>query len=719
MADLTKWWEDPIFQPFFQDIKKSAPQTTEYTGAGDNGIVEPQKPIDAIQTNNGLRMIHEGELKVVGPDGKFAILPANMVGQDALSQLEKQSKVPGFASGILAGIPQAAALDAFNAAAGKNNTSPIPAGTSSVSPLSMLSPVSSVVGAASNVAGQVARPPVIAPIPTITKPAQIKTPDAIVQDQNYVIPTLSPTNQPAATETKTPVPTTPSDQDISAGIIRNYATGEGPYLQNIANRALQDQGAAGAAGTAALRQELTMAGATPEALQTAEAVRARDVGSESSKLQGTLAGQAMSEQLDAAQTLNTISANKENTDFNRQILAATTAFSSGDVEGGARIFNSLYPDAKIDFSKLATSANQADFTDGMSTITQYSTTGMTMDQLDPIFQRLGIYDKTGLTKDQVKGVLEDARMQSNPITRQIMTMSDDAIRYAFPEANSADYSKIRSGIAKFTLLGGVSFDKDGKPTMNTDLLSSMPELASLFGINIAGTTNYASYKSAAEAAGVTPISEATWIAQGKPAFSGTAQLGNKDDPDTIVTALAQKGITVTSDVAQSFIDEMGHAPQSLQEFTDWQSGKGDSATWNSIASKSPDNMIITNASGSPVLNQNELKAIVSAKISGDKRADAFYVDDAYQKALNEHNGQYLYSADQASNRNVGKIFTGLKGGNLIFTSIPGQVWDVDQNKFRYYNAVTGDLYDNVADYENAVTFPSRENVNRALTIPGR
>jgi hypothetical protein len=73
--------------------------SVQYTGAGEDGVVQPTNPTDMVLTDEGPRMIHEGELKIVMPNGRMSVIPANMVPQTLLSQIEKSGNVPGYSSG--------------------------------------------------------------------------------------------------------------------------------------------------------------------------------------------------------------------------------------------------------------------------------------------------------------------------------------------------------------------------------------------------------------------------------------------------------------------------------------------------------------------------------------------------------------------------------------------------------------------------------------------
>lgn len=84
-----------------------------YTGTGDNDTIEPDKPVDMVLTDEGPRMIHEGEIKMVGPGGRLIVVSAHELatigGQEILKRLERSSsqmptsdntpKIPGYRGG--------------------------------------------------------------------------------------------------------------------------------------------------------------------------------------------------------------------------------------------------------------------------------------------------------------------------------------------------------------------------------------------------------------------------------------------------------------------------------------------------------------------------------------------------------------------------------------------------------------------------------------------
>jgi hypothetical protein len=73
--------------------------SVSYTGTGEDGVLNPSKPVDMVQTDQGPKMIHEGEVRIVLPNGKMTVIPAKMLPQEALQAMEKQGSVGGYEAG--------------------------------------------------------------------------------------------------------------------------------------------------------------------------------------------------------------------------------------------------------------------------------------------------------------------------------------------------------------------------------------------------------------------------------------------------------------------------------------------------------------------------------------------------------------------------------------------------------------------------------------------
>jgi hypothetical protein len=70
----------------------------EFTGYGPDGKLQPDNPVDTVQTDNGITNLHEGELKILKPDGKTIVLDA-IQSQEILKSLEEKGLVGGMQTG--------------------------------------------------------------------------------------------------------------------------------------------------------------------------------------------------------------------------------------------------------------------------------------------------------------------------------------------------------------------------------------------------------------------------------------------------------------------------------------------------------------------------------------------------------------------------------------------------------------------------------------------
>ena len=450
MPNNMKWWEDPVLQPFFKSANTPS-MKTEYTVSGADGKIQPNKPIDAIQTNQGLRMIHEGELKVSSPDGRFAVVPAKQIGQPALQQLEQQAKVPGFAQGVNAGITGI---------------------------LNGIGTLNAPANATVNAAKTASKPaPVISQnTPTDYHTLNIPTLTPAPENQGITYPTTNVTTAGGTQPKPAPVAPTPgvADQTLGTDIIRNYATGQGPYIQAITNNMMQRQGAAATAATAALKQQEAMGGMSAEQIASAQNIRQRDVGEQQSALEAQLAQTAESTQLGAAGQLQQIGTQANETDYqrttaaealnyNRQMTLATTQLNSGDYADAASTLNKLYPGSKIDFSSLVTDKNAAKVASAVSAIANYSSMpGMTADNAYAIMQKTGQLDGSNLSESDFRTMFAANQIQSDPIASIFANISDNSISSIIGEtggliANTPENkAEIKRELGMLALTGGFS-----------------------------------------------------------------------------------------------------------------------------------------------------------------------------------------------------------------------------------------------------------------------
>ena len=74
------------------------PSQMQFTGYGEDGILQPDKPTEMVNTTEGQRLIHEGEVKVQYPDGNTVVVPAKDLPQKKLQKLQEKG-MKGFQAG--------------------------------------------------------------------------------------------------------------------------------------------------------------------------------------------------------------------------------------------------------------------------------------------------------------------------------------------------------------------------------------------------------------------------------------------------------------------------------------------------------------------------------------------------------------------------------------------------------------------------------------------
>jgi hypothetical protein len=81
--------------PMTGTIGGSDPLAMEYTGSGEDGVVQRDMPVEIVNTERGAETIHEGELKITLPDGTVRVLPSDQVPQELLQKIESTPPVEG------------------------------------------------------------------------------------------------------------------------------------------------------------------------------------------------------------------------------------------------------------------------------------------------------------------------------------------------------------------------------------------------------------------------------------------------------------------------------------------------------------------------------------------------------------------------------------------------------------------------------------------------
>jgi hypothetical protein len=219
-----KWWAESPFKEIIGEVAKGR-GTQEFTGVGPDGKVNPQRqaPVGIMNTAQGSKMLHEGEVKMTTDDGRFAVIPSHVLPSTVLKMMEDQSKMGGFASGGTGQTLLGVNLNLPNI--------PNPSNTvkkTAVNPIIQ-------DGGSPGTLSPIGTPP---PNPTLANSGTSTQVEPLLQP----IPMLSSST---GTSTTAGQPAGPqSDIDLSTSIIRDYAKGK---PSAAANQAMQNQGASAAA----------------------------------------------------------------------------------------------------------------------------------------------------------------------------------------------------------------------------------------------------------------------------------------------------------------------------------------------------------------------------------------------------------------------------------------------------------------------------------------
>jgi hypothetical protein len=315
-------------------------------------------------------------------------------------------------------------------------------------------------------------------------------------------------------------------------------------------------------------------------------------------------------------------------DWNKQLSGVQLLLSTGgtgNIANAASQLNTMFSGLGIDFSKKITEQNQADFSDGMFSLAQFSTLPGSFEDNKAAMIQAGIFTKLGLSDTQVKSLYEKMQLVSDPLYKATAAIKDSSIQVAFPDAKTPEQiATVRSGLARLSAFGGLKVNSDGSFAIDTDLMTQVLGEGWMTGTSGTSTTktiSYADYSAAATAAGETPKSEAAWRGGGGGAFvpAGSTPLGNKDNAASVVTALAAKGLTTDEESVNAFIKDFGRVPASTDEYKQWDEGRGGVDLWSNAA----DIFTSTIDTTHPETITPTLQDIYRQYVAGDQRANQY------------------------------------------------------------------------------------------------
>jgi len=246
--------------------------------------------------------------------------------------------------------------------------------------------------------------------------------------------------------------------------------GSNPYFQMIKDLLMQDIGGAGAAGTAAMKQEARQRGWSEEQIASLGISRQRDVeaigsqalgqlateqakmgiqaakdlfGMELQKAQfdfakekyGDMEGQQIAQDINAGMTWNQIKEKYPNMTYEdyqsmkdasplgqqawqKQLDAINMLLGAGGEENfknAANMLNDMFPGMDIDFSNAINAENSQNFSQGMGNLASYIASGMSWEDAFKAMQADGTLDLLNMTESDIEAMYNKLMLQQNPI----------------------------------------------------------------------------------------------------------------------------------------------------------------------------------------------------------------------------------------------------------------------------------------------------------------
>jgi len=260
-------------------------------------------------------------------------------------------------------------------------------------------------------------------------------------------------------------------QDIM-DYFKGLMTGDNPYYNAIKNAVTQDIGGAGAAATAAMKQEAVMQGWSPEQVASLGIGRQRDVESQLSETIGGLATEQMSMGMEAAGQLWGMTQDEQaqlnwekqfdenaskwekqfdyqkltdeqkqdnwqklfdsddkkfwaqfdsaqdDKDWNKQQDMVNALIAQGGAENyasAAKMLGEMFPNLDIDFSNALSAENAGKFENTMGGISKYLASGLSAEETIEMLKKDGSFANLGMSDKDALDFVTSMEMAQNPI----------------------------------------------------------------------------------------------------------------------------------------------------------------------------------------------------------------------------------------------------------------------------------------------------------------
>lgn len=453
------------------------PANMQFTGYGEDGQLQPDNPVEMVDTQQGQRLIHEGEVKVTYPDGTTAVVPADQMPQDKLRKLQEKG-MQGFQAGGTFRPSPTPITNKIKAKKPETGLGGFPKPMPKVGAVADIKPViggmspeiKKGIGGMSPVIGQgiggmspqigegILPTPPAKPVPQIpglgqvspsNVPAQPTPPiEGLAEGQAFPAQPFGAKAKGMGVAPPSPDVEQPLTEDElfyqqTLQKLKKLSEGESELDRRIREEERARFKGEETAGRGALEQQMSQLGLTGRealleramagrgfAAQEAEVIsnlrkgQADRAFAASMALPGaTLAG--MKFKLDKEQWDKMFELGKEKWDYGKKLDFINSLIQQGGADNFNKASDMLQDifGQSVDFTNALNSENQSNFFSGMDIMSSSIASGLDWESTLKALEQGGLLDKMGMTESGLKSMFERMKLQSDPLY-QTMQMAD-------------------------------------------------------------------------------------------------------------------------------------------------------------------------------------------------------------------------------------------------------------------------------------------------------
>lgn len=416
-----EWWKNPELafiygnqqqQQQTQQVPSETIGKSGFTGNGPDGISQPNRRVPGVGNNGSDK--HESEFnfdadstQAIGPDVLQGAMQAAKSGTLDINKMREaigQSPKQGF---------QAGGLDPAKPLGQK------PVGQNPVARKPMTSAPQTI--------GAPAPKQPLGLNSTIPKPMSPKPLSPTPVDPGEITNIQDPVNiDPITIGDQTGDQSNIND---STDYLRDIMEGNSEYIQMLKDKAAQDMGGAGAAATAALKQEGAQAGMSPEQIASMGVTRQRDVEEQTGDVVGGIAVEEARMGVQAARDVFSQDMAQEQFQYQQDMDQFQNQLAQGDYSGAAQSFNKIHG-TDIDFTKAIDAENLANFNNAHNNMTQAIGNDVSFDDWMATAKADGTFEKMNMTEGDIRNMYENMRLNNNQIyqaSKRYQDMVDQGI----------------------------------------------------------------------------------------------------------------------------------------------------------------------------------------------------------------------------------------------------------------------------------------------------